>query len=491
MLGPLQLPEIVTRIAWFTVPWRPHPKEQHQFEFYPRHVLACMKVNRLWRDTFTPSLWAVFNEEAMLSRDIPDSIIRAYSRHIQFLEVTKDRTTNPFLTTNLRRLTMKGWNHYSLCADLVVNNPNLTELEWMLPQDNKIGRLTHVRMQLALESLKHLRALFLGDWRFYTNQLIRILRTKPVLEKLSLFGIEGIGQLQECTTVASLTHLFINSDWKPNPGLAELFQYFPNLDRIVFQPDDDCPVAEISTHLRKTCKEVTAIQVVDAYMFSYGSIREKDQVDLIDSSPNCIELDLAIPALSANVARALLGPQSANLRNLRLCVSGNTKVNLGYANRILASVKHNLTHFTLINVASNWSSKKCMALFERPWASPSLEFFELAGIGSSGDDAFTGILGHGLYGGFGGPAFGGHDDHDADDPPQAFNQDPYESENSADRLLAKNGWKLLTSAQYTMSVLDSRYSSILLKRLLRQVFILPRMKAVTFEGHKYAKIGAN
>ncbi|KAG0326609.1 hypothetical protein BG000_001305 [Podila horticola] len=427
----------------------------------------------------------------MLSRNIPDSIIRANSRHIQFLEVTKDRATNPFQTTNLRRLTMKGWNHYSLCADLVINNPNLIELEWMLPQDNKIERLTHVRMQLALESLKHLTALFLGDWRFYTNQLVRILRNKPVLEKLSLFGIEGIGQLQKCTTVASLTHLFINSDWKPNPGLAELFQYFPNLDRIVLQPDDDCPVAEISTHLRKTCKKVTAIQVVDAYMFSYGSICEKDQVDLIDSSPNCVELDLAIPALSANVARALLGPQSDNLREIRFIVSGNPKVNLGYANRILASVNHNLTHFTLINVASNWSSKKCMALFERPWASPNLEFFELAGIGSLSDDAFTGILGHGLYGGFGGPAFGGHGEHDADDPPVAFNQDPYESENSADKLLAMNGWRLLTSAQYTMSVLDSRYSGILLKRLLRQAFILPRMKAVTFESHKYAKIGAN
>ncbi|KAG0091088.1 hypothetical protein BGZ93_004867 [Podila epicladia] len=386
---------------------------------------------------------------------------------------------------------MKGWNHYNLCTDLVVNNLNLTELEWMLPQDNKIERLTHVRMQLALESLTHLKALFLGDWRFYPNQLVRILRNKPVLEKLSLFGIEGIGQLQNCTTMESLTHIFINSDWKPNPGLADLFQYFPNLDRVIFQPDDDCPIAEISSHLRKTCKKVTAVQVVDAYMFSYGSIREKDQVDLIVSSPNCVELDLAIPALSANVARALLRPQSNNLRDLRLSVSGNTKVNLGYANRILASVNHNLTRFTLVNVAYNWSSKKCMALFERPWASPSLEFFELAGIGSTGDDAFTGILGHGLYGGFGGPAFGGHGERDADDPPEAFNQDPYEPGRSAQKLLAKNGWELLTSAKYTISVLDSRYGGLLLSRLLEQVFILPRMKAVTFEGHKYAKIGAN
>ncbi|KAI9234281.1 MAG: hypothetical protein BYD32DRAFT_423921 [Podila humilis] len=487
----IDLPEIVTRIAWFITPWRPHPKEKHNYEFFPRHVLACIKVNRLWRDTFTPVLWTVFNEEAMALRNIPDAIIRAHSCHIRFLEVTKDRATNPFQTTQLRRLTMKGWNHYSVCTDLVVNNPGLTELEWMLPQDNKIERLTHVRMQLALESLRQLTALFLGDWRFYTNQLIRILRTKPVLEKLSLFGIEGIAQLQEGTTVESLTHLFINSDWKPNPGLAELFQYFPNLDRLVFQPDDDCPITEISSHLRKTCKKVTAIQAVDAYMFSYGSISEKDQVDLIVSTPNCVELDFAIPALSANVARALLSPQLKNLRNLHLNVSGNTKVNLGYANRILASVNHNLTHFILINVASNWSSKKCMALFERPWASPTLEYFKLGGIGSPGSDAFTGILGHGLYGGYGGPAFGGagHGQNDADNPPQAFNPDPFVSESSADKLLAKNGWKLLTPAYYSTSVLDSRYSSILLKRLLKQVFILPRMRSVTFENHEYAKIG--
>ncbi|KAF9001658.1 hypothetical protein BGZ52_009864 [Haplosporangium bisporale] len=226
-------------------------------------------------------------------------------------------------------------------------------------------------------------------------------------------------------------------------------------------------------------------------MFSYGSISEKDQVDLIVSTPNCVELDFAIPALSANVARALLSPQLKNLRNLRLNVSGNTKVNLGYANRILASVNHNLTHFILINVASNWSSKKCMALFERPWASPTLEYFKLGGIGSPGSDAFTGILGHGLYGGYGGPAFGGagHGQNDADDPPQAFNPDPFVSESSADKLLAKNGWKLLTPAYYSTSVLDSRYSSILLKRLLKQVFILPRMRSVTFENHEYAKIG--
>ncbi|KAG0341945.1 hypothetical protein BG000_007495 [Podila horticola] len=365
-MHPLELPELLHRVGWFTTAWKPSKKDPDLFTFYPKDLIACTQVSHTWRRLMVPLLWSVYDENRMEGWNIPGGVLQAASEHFRFISLGTPWPANTIRPSHLQELRIAARalvNNLQLLHD----NPQLTLLRMWFSDSAMYNEI-----QPAIESLTRLQSLYFDflhpkNW----DHLTIVLNNNPDLRNLAFRHPRGIMGFDECEPLVQLTLLHFTGDWDRNPGILRLIQLCPRLERLEI-PAAGCPTSELVANLR-ACPFLNAIQCEGHFA------DEEDASLLIRAATRLLHLELTVIQFSACILGALMG-HAKWIESLKLRLREDDEVN----SRSLAITLDRCTNLRSLDIVRraidveypdprlNW--------IDSPWNAPRLESISLLGL---------------------------------------------------------------------------------------------------------------
>ncbi|KAG0016344.1 hypothetical protein BGZ81_011235 [Podila clonocystis] len=484
---PLELPELIYRIAWF-LDWN-----QDDDSFIPTDLSACTQVNRLFHKTLTPLLWMIRHTNPKQVK-IPGEVIEANIHHVRHLEIYSSEQPI-WRATNLRTLLVVRFINLLPVVKLILSNPRLTSLEWYFPVH---GSEQEDIILTALATLSQLKFLYLKNWRYNTIELGRVLCNTPMLQELKLYLPYGLGgSFDRCQPLEHLTTLWLDCYWpETSPGFPQLVRYCPRLEALYLNPLLECPIVDLSINLRECCSKLVTLKCGDYFHHDIVSpiwTADKD-LALVESTANLSDFELPLCDLTREVLRTLLTRHSHSLTDVTLYFyRGGDPRTMANISSILASCL-SLRTFGAGIVGGAWKPSECLGLFEQLWSS-SLREFEIWGVSTD--------LNRSAYGDDDG-AYDHTQPYDGNDVLEDFEVDPevdvgcakFErcQENTNDsgqdvKFLARYGW--CAPKKYSRAAKDralqSRDCNIFCKKLFEQAVSMPHMYNVRLNMLEWTK----
>ncbi|KAF9384903.1 hypothetical protein CPC16_008207 [Podila verticillata] len=210
--NPLAIPELLYRIGSFVTQWV-YSERRYKLEFEPKHIIACINVCRLWRDTLTPLLWAVFDDNNVclvvaphLNSEkrllIPVETLQAHQRHLRYARIQFEWPTDIFQPTHLQELVTDS-KLLSVRHDLLRSNPHLN----LLYLDFRT-EVTYDKIKDILEATSQLKTVSFNCLRFAnanSGTLSGFFDSNSQLEKLAIFHIHGLERFDLYQPLQNLT----------------------------------------------------------------------------------------------------------------------------------------------------------------------------------------------------------------------------------------------------------------------------------------------
>lgn len=384
-------PDIIRRIGWYIPLWVPLFRRAIQAGpvFYPKPLINCIKVSRLWRQIMTPILWEMFDDRAMAHCKIPPHIVQAQSHYFRFLHVTCIGTIpHPLKSQHLRRLVIANCEQLETLIDLIRHNcQSLTTLEWHVP-DSANTPLKKELIQYSLETLTKLESLNLSRWHHCSvGQITRISMNNPGLKELKLSETKNLGPSPGRHPSINITHLELNGQWADNPGFVQLVKYCPKLESIMFWADASCPARALAKNLRENCPNLKSIESLNGDMaFSIGGAPTDDAVlQIVRAARGLAHFDFPMNDLTVAICDSLLELHADTLETIQLYLDGSDPNSLMGINQILSSCP-NLTSLAVNIDNDEWSPEDAEDLTAEPWNCPKLKTWEVTGFNMLDED---------------------------------------------------------------------------------------------------------
>ncbi|KAG0031320.1 hypothetical protein BGZ81_001415 [Podila clonocystis] len=479
MDNPLNLPELIYYVGRFITLWEPVKNRPGQYNFRPRDLIACIKVNKTWQRTLVPFLWTVHHDSWMEDWDIPQELIATHGRYFRYLSLSWDRPLVTFQsTTRIRELELSNTN-LSLTTLLVRSNPQLARLDLTLPDG-----VSDPDLQAALESLTRLQRLRLSYVEHPDAGLIsRILKNNPDLTELSLDHLNSPTAPTIDQPLVCLTNLHLDCDWYQSPGLVHLLPVCPNLEVLTFSVNSHCPAAEIAYMLKKHCPKLKTLKgIQDFDIFDPEMMMTDNQfVTLIQSTCRLVHFDMSINNLTISICQALLGLHAAWLETVHLVLGGYSNDTFDNINKILSSCP-NLTSFAVSSEVEECPAMAALGMFAEPWNCAKLNTFKVSGMYFSDEEAAVDTP--------------NNNRHEVDPADQIAEDDSviwgYVSEKELHRrqfreALAANRWALDCAPRYRTFRSHSFQAHVLAHTIFSHCSALPGMHTVHLNEFEYVR----
>ncbi|KAG0352223.1 hypothetical protein BG005_008333 [Podila minutissima] len=248
---------------------------------------------------------------------------------------------------------------------LLHDNPQLTLLRMWFSDS-----ATYKEFQPAVESLTRLQSLYLDflhpeSW----DHLARVLNNNPDLRIIAFTRPRDIMGFEGCEPLAQLTLLHFTGDWDRNPGILQLIQLCPRLERLEFSASG-CPTKQLVAILKASCPFLNAIQYE-------GHLEdEEDAVLLIQAASCLLHLGMTVTQFSARICGALMS-HAEWIESLKLTLREHDEVN----SRSLANIVDRCTNIRSLDVAGNAIDLEYpgphLSWIDSPWNTPHLESISL------------------------------------------------------------------------------------------------------------------
>ncbi|KAF9424698.1 hypothetical protein BGZ94_007956 [Podila epigama] len=364
----LQTPELVFRIGWFVPLWSSK-------DFFPKDLISCIKVCRLWRDMLTPLLWMVHID---YDSEFPEAVAHANRQHIRYLTHNGfDPSIKALQVTQLKGLSLEL---YYFCRPEVISllekNPALISLEVILSSFEESGL---VDIAPALLKMTALRCLSLFGNAYMKPDVMRsVLDNNQRLESLTLqIPIDtdtAFGDLRLCLGIKKLC--FLLNPTKPT-WLFSILQHCPNVEMLTIMgnPDRDMDlqksnIVSLSKILREYCPKVNQLTLQGYDHRNSSTLSTGDYLILIQATSNLVQLEMSMDDFSTVVCDALLHGSAHSLEVLNLYIHGESTAaeSIVSAGKILSSCPK-LEHLKLvIREYSECLEKMDKALtVQQPW----------------------------------------------------------------------------------------------------------------------------
>ncbi|KAI9232723.1 MAG: hypothetical protein BYD32DRAFT_427648 [Podila humilis] len=389
MANPLLLPDIIHLLGAFISPWKLYqePGENTVLAFHPQDLARCIQVCRLWRDTLTPFLWAVYHEDVLqrpvygatsVHKKIPKKAMEIHSQYLRYLNL---EAPWPALTENLNRLRQLSVSSYAFesCKHLLFNNRlHLTDMTLtgfsdtdfdsndFLPPIN-LPRLTHLTIDR-----------FEVRGRQKMDQISRFLNANTQLVQLSVLWVQCWPSITEWHNFPHLRHLVMDSELDMCPAVVDLVRHSPALDTLTLAPFKGNVSPALVKNLQECCPALTAIRCTDALevLHSNDCISDEDWVSLMQASTRLLHIELAVYRFRLDLGEQLVRLHGQWLETVSLTVDSGTELSFASVGKILHNCPK-LVSFSLRHVGPTLSSEANERLFSLPWKCLRLENIKL------------------------------------------------------------------------------------------------------------------
>ncbi|KAF9372724.1 hypothetical protein CPB97_001050 [Podila verticillata] len=393
--NPLAIPELLYRIGSFVTQWV-YSERRYKLEFEPKHIIACINVCRLWRDTLTPLLWAVFDDNNVclvvaphLNSEkrllIPVEILQAHQRHLRYARIQFEWPTDIFQPTHLQELVTDS-KLLAARHDLLRSNPYLNRLYLDFGTE-----ATYDKIKDTLEATSQLKTVTFNCLRFANangGTLSGFFDSNSQLEKLAIFHIHGLERFDLCQPLQNLTRMLLIGTWISNEGLLDIFRHSPNLETLETSTYD-CPVMDLSRVLRGHCQKLVSL-----WCIGQNRLDPDDVLALVQAVSHLVRFKSPCTSLTAEIIQALLA-HASSLETVKLRVHGYVEDIVTTMGSILAAA--NLKALLVRRAPWLYSMEDgifIQNLFQSHWSCQELEAFKMQGflrsftaLESSGEDS--------------------------------------------------------------------------------------------------------
>ncbi|KAG0309059.1 hypothetical protein BGZ97_013176 [Linnemannia gamsii] len=325
--NPLELPEILTRVAHFLPLWVEAPNKyngQLKTEFKPRTLLNCMRVSKLWYQVMLPVFWYTYTGSHCARA--PLEIIHRFSPHFRVFQSFQGHE-GPYQCTGLVELIMSQYSktYYSNGVDietqrsLVALNRDLRKLYWHGP-----AKLVHMDAD-SLTGLRRIYDLMILYWQGSNGLLTKVLQAvSGTVTRLGLYSIHGVAEgdlmvdsgngIKEQLILPHVVKLAYRINHKESKGLEDLVRCCPNLKKLYIIPEKTYDMVRLKRNMQECCYKLEALTV------KFVELDENDLVALLRgcrAGPGLVRLRLSVQRLSDAVTDAILA-YSATLQSVKI-----------------------------------------------------------------------------------------------------------------------------------------------------------------------------
>ncbi|KAG0337861.1 hypothetical protein BG000_004871 [Podila horticola] len=332
-MNPLELQELLYRVGWFVPLWVPRACNSTDLDFCPSDLVACTKVNRLWRTTLTPILWRVYDWYRNARVPLADLVLNVQHLRYVHLATPWDPDTLP---TRLQVLCL--YSEAVASMRLLYANPQLAQLAW----NSGCCRDHDPNIQVALESLSRLQVFDLKYYHFSApEQLNRILANNLHLRQLTLYHIEGITNAFDYAPLENLTCLRLQVDWLRNPALAHLLRSCSSLEVLEYEAAIACPTFPLAHNLRECCPRLHTLCRIDYRLYDPGNLQEDlcelEVVALIQAVAlgRMRVLEMSVLTLTDRICHVLVARHGQVLERIKLRCQRVNEANVRNVGRLL------------------------------------------------------------------------------------------------------------------------------------------------------------
>lgn len=383
--NPLELPEILTRIAHFLPLWVDLPnKYSGKLETYfkPTTIRNCMCVSKLWYQIMLPLLWHTYSGPHFTRAHI--SVVHRFSPHFRVFRSFLGHE-GPFQCTRLVELNMSqhsktphgnGVDHETQCS-LVASNRDLRKLYWHGPSN---------RVPMDVKSLSGLRMIedmMILCWEGTNGLLAKVLQAVAgTVTRLGLYSIHGVAErdlmvdagngTKELLVLPHVVKLAYRINGKESKGLEELVRCCPNLRKLYIIPEATFDMARLTKNMQECCHNLEALTV------KYVELDDNDLVALLRgcrAGPGLVRLRLNVRRLSNAVTDAILA-YSGTLQSVKIELCVYNMLDPKNVLRILMECPH--ARMIDIRGCGTGELKDLLStLKSQSWGCKDLEFFGL------------------------------------------------------------------------------------------------------------------
>ncbi|KAG0332476.1 hypothetical protein BG000_009978 [Podila horticola] len=381
MTHPLEIPEILIRIGSFIPLWIHYQDEDGNdvVEFTPNDLIAAIKVDRIWRNTLTLLLWAVYDDDSPKQKSIPPATIEAYSHHLRYFSLIHLWSIPVLHSIHLRQLTIPAVALQS-CPGLLIANPQLADLTLlyfyrltdMVPAPDRLSQLTRLEIQQC-------------ELYGHDDPIIRFLQANSQLLSLSFTAVRlfdvpkdpGVWPL-----LPRLTHLTLDLelDSENNQPLLDLVRRCPRLESIAIAPycgDEIIPT--LTRNLRECCPALTSLRCVraaEAVSAGKCMVDESTVLLLKEASSQLVQVELAVYAFEGEIPASLIQIHGRWLESVALYMYRGDEGTFRGAGMVLSACP-NLASFAMCFDDPPEEYRVSGAMFLDPWECPRLEWIKL------------------------------------------------------------------------------------------------------------------
>ncbi|KAF9309722.1 hypothetical protein BG003_009432 [Podila horticola] len=376
---PLLLPEIVQRVGLCLSHWgRTKEIGGRKHDFDPSDLIAAISVCRAWRAILTPILWMVYEENMVPQWRIPQETLCRQSRHFRYLRLVRRHPEGVIASTHLRELDIFASGKFS-ASGIILSNPQLSSLSLSLGTPFP-GNLSNVYP--ALSSLHHLEHLRLHQVRLNTvYQLPTLLNNNPKLSTLCFEYVSGDSELDGCKPLMNVKTLDFSYKWTKSRGLVHLVRLCPNLTRLDFLCDPQCPFDELTRTLRENCPKLQSIRCYesDDSGSAEETLEEGKILDLIKIPSLLVDISIVRQVFTTKVCLALLD-HAVYLESVNLSFIEGNEETVRNVGRILAACP-NLKNLRACCLNGDGLHDLSLDWFDvRSWKCPNIEMIDLDGF---------------------------------------------------------------------------------------------------------------
>ncbi|KAI9232724.1 MAG: hypothetical protein BYD32DRAFT_475158 [Podila humilis] len=402
MVNPLLLPEIIHRLGDFITLWKTHPTPIPALVFHPQDLSRCIQVCRLWRDTLTPFLWAVYDDSFVRSsvdratsqpKSIPQEAMEAHSQYLRCLRLNTPRPTLTQRLTCLRHISVTVAALKSCKNLLHANGAHLTNLTLKdLSQSIYMTLARNIQLldedTLPLINFPQLTHIQLENFLLERNDdlITRFLNANTQLTHFSLIKVhQWRSSSQGWACFPHLTQLTIYSPLNENPALLDLIRHCPALETLIIKPSGVNVYATLCKNLRECCPALTTVRCGRTWTGGWpGDMTDDDCVSMIQVSAHLVHVELDVGVFKIDLGQVLLDAHGQWLETLVMIVYKGTTFSFESLGKILQTCP-TLVSFEMRcierigedGLSDNglglemWGSYSSQDLYHEPWQCPS------------------------------------------------------------------------------------------------------------------------
>ncbi|KAG0305803.1 hypothetical protein BGZ98_003556 [Dissophora globulifera] len=404
------MPEIITLIGHCLPLWK-YSERLGFYDFNPRILLKCTRVNKIWHDALVPLIWYIYNGYVM--RSIPKDVIIKNSRY--FRVFFYDRCfSGPFLCQNLRALSISWWDS-SLLPLVEANAGSLENLIWKGSTSTSpmrtmtLPKLDHslfMRMAPTLEELQ------LSHWTIVGPDFVRFLGACKRLQYLSLAAVDwvepglinsilpaspsSLSSSPSATSVPwstvippqivqNLKDLRLDISVSRDGAFIDLIRSCPHLENFSLYSESAEDARMLVPVLRHSCfSKLRGIEYVTRFssaLDGYDYLTDAEYSDMILSADTITHLKIDIPQLGDAMTRALI-LQASSLQSLSLRFLRRRDMPMQDAENLCKILKYciRLRSLSLVFSPHALGQEETLRLFDEPWGCVELEKLELTDV---------------------------------------------------------------------------------------------------------------